>query len=190
MIFSVVVELAWNVLKPIRSSLPKYTWVALALLIAVAGVLIWPVAGLTLPSNLDKGGIQLFRLQQTTAILRVVVFLVLAACSHLLSIGWRNRELQIASGLGFFSLISLAVGIIHTHLPVETQQYHLLDQIVAVSFIAALGYWVYCFATKEAERRSFTPQMENFLLAAAGTARSTRRNMSDESSRKDRDRDE
>ena len=189
MIFAVIVELAWNVLRPIRSSLPKYTWLALAILIAVAGVLIWPIAGFALPADLAPGGIQLFRLEQTTAILRVVVFLVLAACSHLLSIGWRNRELQIASGLGFFSIISLAVGIIHTHLPVEAQQFHLLDQVASASYIAALGYWVYCFATKEAERRSFTPQMENFLLAAAGTARSARVNMNDSRSRKERDRD-
>lgn len=189
MIFAVVVELAWNVLKPIRSSLPKYTWVVLAILIAVAGLLIWPIAGFALPDKLDAGGIRLFRLEQTTAILRVVVFLVLAACSHLLSIGWRNRELQIASGLGFFSIISLAVGILHTHLPVEAQQFHLLDQVASASYLAALGYWVYCFATKEAERRSFTPQMENFLLAAAGSARSARVNMNDSRSRKERDRD-
>jgi hypothetical protein len=190
MIFAVVVELAWNVLRPIRSSLPKYTWLVLVILIALAGLAIWPIAGFTHPDKLDLGGIQLFRLQQTMAILRVVVFLVLAGCSHLLSIGWRNRELQIATGLGFFSLISLAVGIMHTHQLVEAPQYHLLDQVVAASYIAALGYWVYCFATKEAERRSFTPQMESFLLAAAGTARSTRITMTDTRSRSDRDREE
>jgi hypothetical protein len=35
-------------------------------------------------------------------------------------------------------------------------------------------YWIVSFAQKEAERREFTPQMRNFLLAAAGGARATR----------------
>ena len=190
MIFAVLVELAWNVLKPIRSSLPKYSWLFLALLIAVAGLLLWPIAGFTLPGEVDAVGIQYFRLQQTTAILRVLVFLVLAGCSHLLSIGWRNRELQIATGLGFFSLITLAVGIMHTHQATGSPQYHLLDQLGSTSYAAALCYWVYSFATKEAERREFTPQMQNFLLAAAGTARSARLNIDNTRSRKERDRDE
>ena len=100
MIFSVLVELAWSVLGPIRSSLPKNSWIGIAVLIALAGALVWPIAGLTLPGYLTLVGRNYFRLQQTFAILRVVVFLSLAGFSQLLSIGWRNREMQIATGLG------------------------------------------------------------------------------------------
>lgn len=92
MVFAVLVELAWSVLKPIRASLPRRSWIAIAVLIAVAGLLLWPLAGLTVPAHmaaLDRG---YFRLQQTFAILRVVVFLAMAGFSQLLSIGWRNRE--------------------------------------------------------------------------------------------------
>jgi hypothetical protein len=65
-----------------------------------------------------------------------------------------------------------------------------LDQLGSTSYAAALCYWVYSFATKEAERREFTPQMQNFLLAAAGTARSARLNIDDTRPRKERDREE
>ena len=65
-------------------------------------------------------------------------------------------------------------------------QYHLLDQAVAVSYVCSLAYWVVSFATKEAERREFTPQMQSLLLAMAGTARSTRMALTDSASDKNR----
>jgi hypothetical protein len=55
------------------------------------------------------------RVQETFAILRVVLFLVLAIASHWLAIGWRNRELQIATGLGLYSLGSLVGTLAHQH---------------------------------------------------------------------------
>ena len=122
---------------------------------------------------------------QAFMILRILFFLVLAGCSQLLSIGWRDRELQIATGLGFYSLVSLAVWIRHTGQAMGPQ-YHLLDQMVAVSYVGSLAYWLVSFATKEAERREFTPQMQSLLLAMAGTARSTRVALTDSAADKTR----
>ena len=173
MIFAVLVELAWSVLHPVRSSLPKGSWIGIAILIAVAGLLLWPVAGLTLPRYLTAQAKNFFRLSQTFAILRVVVFLGMAGFSQLLAIGWRNRELQIATGLGFYSIVSLAATMVHTYQKVGTQ-YHWLDEVVALSYFGALAYWVLSFATKEAERRNFTPQMERFLVLVGSTARTSR----------------
>jgi hypothetical protein len=67
-------------------------------------------------------------------------------------------------------------------------QYHLLDQLVSVSYVCSLAYWGVCFATKEAERREFTPQMQTLLLAMAGTARSSRIAMSESTADKNRRR--
>ncbi|MGD0734650.1 MAG: hypothetical protein ABR976_05860 [Terracidiphilus sp.] len=174
MLFAVLVELAWSVLRPIRASLPKNAWIGIAVLIALIGLLLWPVAGLTLPaSRLTSAGLVFFRLQQTFAILRVVIFLAMAGLSQLLSIGWRNRELQVATGLGFYSIVALAVSVLHTHQFVG-QQYHWLDEMGVAGYLCALAYWVFSFATREAERRAFTPQMATFLLAVAGSARSAR----------------
>jgi hypothetical protein len=173
MIFMVLVEIAWGVLRPLRASLPKYSWIVIASLIALAGTLLWPIAGLTFPAHLSSAGATLFRLEQTFAILRIVVFLALAGFSQLLLIGWRNRELQLATGLGLYSIISLAVTILHTR-QVVGAQYHWLDELVSFSYVGVLIYWAVAFATREAERKEFTPQMRDFLLAAAGTARSTR----------------
>jgi hypothetical protein len=181
LMFAVLVELAWSILRPIRSSLPNYSWLASVGLILVAGTAVWFVAGLAVPGNLTQEGNVFFRLQQTGAILRVVVFIAMAGSSQLLSIGWRNRELQIATGFGFYSIVSLAVTVLHTHQVPGTNQYHWLDEAVAASYLMALSYWVFAFATREAERREFTPQMQNFLLAAAGSARAARIGMGNSS---------
>ena len=175
LMFAVLVELGWSVLRPIRGSLPRHAWIGLAILIALAGLLVWPLAKLTpLPANLTYQGRDFFLLQQTFAILRVVVFLAMAGCSQLLSIGWRNRELQVATGLGFFSLASLAVAIAHTHQLPGTPQYHRLDELASLGYLGSLTYWVVSFTTKEAERQKFSPQMENFLLLIGGTAKANR----------------
>ena len=173
MIFAVLVEVCWNVLRPIRSSLPKYSLLGIAALVAVGGAILWPIAGLAAPDYLTSDGMTLFRLQQTPAILRAVFFLALAAFSQVLSIGWRDRELQIATGLGFYSIISLAITILHTHETVGTT-YHWLDLAGGISYLVALMYWVYSFASETAERREFSPRMQSMLLAVAGAARTTR----------------
>jgi hypothetical protein len=188
MLFAVMVELAWSILQPIRASLPRHAWIGIALFVALVGALLWPIAGLALPlAKLAPAGLIYFRLQQTFAIMRIVVFLAMAGFSQMLSIGWRNRELQVASGLGFYSIVSLAVSVLHTHQLPNSQAYHWTDQAITASYLIALAYWDYSFATKEAERRAFTPQMQTFLLAVAGSARTARVTLTDSPSNKRRD---
>jgi hypothetical protein len=171
--FAVLVELGWTVLRPIRSSLPKQSILILALLIVVAGAIIWPIAGHTTAQWLKGISRFLVQLQQTFAVLRVTIFVGLAGFSQMLSIGWRNRELQIATGLGFYSMFSLAVSVIHNH-QVAGPSYLALDQLVVASYVCSLIYWTLSFAQQEEERHEFTPQMRSFLLAVTGAARTAR----------------
>jgi hypothetical protein len=187
--FGVLVELAWSVLRPIRESLPRTALIVVGALILAAGVAIWPFSGIHDLANLSPQLRTLVRLEQTASILRILFFLVLAGCSQLLSIGWRDRELQIATGLGFYSFVSLAVEMLQSHQAYGPQYLH-LQEIVVVSTVCSLSYWIFSFAQKEAERREFTPQMQNFLLAMAGTARTTRIAMMDSTGHKTRKRDE
>ncbi|HEY3624696.1 MAG TPA: hypothetical protein VGL00_00375 [Terracidiphilus sp.] len=178
--FAVLVELGWAVLRPIRSSLPRYSILMLALLFAVAGAVIWPVSAHMVPGgNLSKSGILFVHAQQTIAVLRVVIFMALAGFSQLLSISWRNRELQIATGLGFYSMCSLAIFVIHTHQSAGTRPYHVMDQIGVATYVCSLAYWMFSFSQQEQERQEFTPQMRSFLLAVTGAARGTRMALAD-----------
>lgn len=176
--FAVLVELEWTVLRPIRSSLPRQSILILASLVLAAGAVIWPLARLAEPPNLTPVGIIFVQLQQTIAALRVVFFIAMAGFSQLLSIGWRNRELQIATGLGFYSMFGLTIAVIHAHQAVG-HTYHLLDALGAASYICSLIYWIVSFAQQEEERHEFTPQMQSFLLAVTGAARGTRMALAD-----------
>ncbi len=112
-------------------------------------------------------------LMQTVSILRILLFVILAGCSQLLSLSWRDRELQVATGLGIYSLVGLGVAMLHTHnaSPEQNKYYNLF---VAASYVITMIYWAVSLLQREAERQEFTPQMQNLLLAMAGVARADR----------------
>lgn len=171
--FCVLVELAWSVLRPIRQSLPRFAPIAVAALILAAGGVIWPFSAVPGLAQFSPTQQFLGQLQQTGFILRLLFFLVLAGCSQWLSLSLRDRELQVATGLGFYSIICLFVAMLATHQTTGLQFKH-LNSITVGGFLCSLLYWVFSFAQKQAERREFTPQMQNMLLAVAGVARADR----------------
>jgi len=171
--FAVLIELARSVLRPYRGALPRAASIAIVAFILLVGACIWPFTGIPGLFGAPLEYRLFVRVQQESAILRVLFFLVLASCSKILSIGWRDRELQIATGLGFFSLVSMAIEMVHSHLALGSLYSH-LNRIVIASFIVSLGYWSFSFARKEPERRPFTPQMQSFLVALAASARTAR----------------
>jgi hypothetical protein len=185
--FCVLVELAWSVLRPIRASLSRSSLVLVAVLILVAAAAIWPFAALSGLSNATSREALLFlQLQQTASILRILFFLILAGGSQLLSIGWRDRELQVATGFGLYSIVTLVVAVMQTH-QTTMAHYFDLEALAAAGSLGGLLYWAFAFAQQEAERREFTPQMQRFLLAIAGAARTTRIGMEDSHGPKRRD---
>jgi hypothetical protein len=119
----------------------------------------------------------------------VASFLVMASFSQLLSIGWRDRELQVATGLGFYSIVSLLVVLLHSHQSTDSLQYHKLDVMEAVSYLCTLSYWVLCFATKEQKRKEFSPQMQHLLVLMGGGARTNRIALTDLPSKRSRTKD-
>lgn len=171
--FAVLVELAWSVLRPLRSALPRGAIVVVAILMGGLFAAIWPFAHSVAFSQYGPQSRLMIHLEQTVSIMRILFFLVLAACSQLLSISWRDREMQIATGLGIYSLVSVAVYILEAG-QVAGSTYTHLNQIGMASYVCSLLYWLVSFVKKEAPRREFTPQMQSFLLAVAGSARATR----------------
>jgi hypothetical protein len=187
--FCVLVELAWSIFRPFRASLPKYTIWFLAGIMALAGAIIWPFVKnpsfAHIPAQWHAQWDFMGRFMQTDSFLRVLFFLVLAGCSQLLSIGWRDRELQIATGLGFYSLVAVAVAAFQSQVG-ALHHYRDLDEMRVAAYIASLAYWAFSFAQREVERREFSPQMQGLLLAVAGSARSSRIALTSSSSGKSR----
>ena len=176
--FVVLVELAWSVLRPIRSMLPRWTPAVIALLILIAGAAVWPLAGFTQIHGISKYSHLILRLQHTFSILRILFFVALAAGSQLLSLSWRDRELQVATGLGFYSLASLAGALVQAQMTVPSH-YDIVDQMVRICYVVSLLYWGYAFLQNEAPRQEFTPQMRSFLLKISGAAHAGRTALQD-----------
>ena len=179
----VLVELAWSVLQPVRHYLSPRALLLIAGLILAVCVTIWPFAGLAQISAPTPTWRIVMQMQQTVSIVRVLFFLALAACSQLLSLGWQDRELQVATGFGFYSLASIVVAVINTDQS-TAKQFRDLYLFVVVGFLISLFYWVFCFARKEPARREFTPSMQRSLVALAEAAHVARKNLSDSVPRK------
>ena len=173
MLFGVLVELGWSVLRPMRSVLSRRMILVISLAILGGGAIVWPLTGYTVNHSWAADWIIPLRTQQTFSILSILFFLGLAALNRFLAIGWRDRELQIATGLGFYSVFSMGAAPLHTH-PGSVGQFELIEQIVALSYFCSLLYWGYSFVQKEAPRQEFSPHMRSILLAVAGAARSHR----------------
>ena len=173
LLLGILVELAWSILRPVRTSLPRATLGILVFLVLLAGAAIWPFAAVRGIEHSSRTVQLVIQLQQTVSVLQVIFFLGLIAGSQVLSIGWRDREMQVATGFGFYALTSMSVAMIHAHETAVSQYWH-LNQVLIAGYICSLGYWIFSFARKEAARKEFTPQMQGILLAVAGAARSTR----------------
>jgi hypothetical protein len=161
--YGVLVELAWCVLRPARATLPRGSVIGLSVLILAAGAACWPFCG---RPNFPPPWHFLTSVQESTSILRILFCLALVAGSHLLALGWRDRELQVATGLGCYSLVSFAAILVHSHQKAG-MSYHWVDIIVALSYVGSLVFWIVSFAQAEAPRREFTPQMRSVLTAMA-----------------------
>lgn len=171
--YLVLIELAWSLLRPIQRQLPKGFLLAISLIIAAAAVLVWPVSGIKETMEYPRQLLIAFHAQRSFAILRILFFLALAGCSQFLRIGWRDRELQVATGLGFYSLISLAGTLVHSH-QFLGWQYFYVDAAIASSYLLSLIYWSYSFAQQEAARREMSPEMNSFLLRLVDVTREQR----------------
>lgn len=178
-VFVVLVELAWSVLRPFRSSLPRGAIAIVGILVGAIGAAIWPFAHSAAYLHYGPYSQLLIHLQQTSSVMKIFFFLVLAGCSQLLSINWRDRELQIATGLGLYSLVSLIAAILQARQPAGPF-YSLLSQIVVATMVFDYFYWIYSFAHEVAPRRKFTPQMQAFLLTVTDAARSMRASLTRE----------
>jgi hypothetical protein len=165
----VLLEIAWNVLRPVHLSLPKGS-----LRVFSASVTLALLCGTLLAWHLDNTGnkVQDYKgpLDLTFGLLRMLVFVATAAFAQLLGIGWKNKVLQLATALSFYSAVDLIVSLVERYSGGSNS----LEQIRSVAFTLELGFLVWAFTTKEVLRREFNPQMEQFLVTLAGRARLAR----------------
>jgi len=159
--FRILAELARSVRRHNRARSPRR--IILALLVPMAAALVWQMVAWTAPANCTIMGKILVHLMQTAAVLRAGFVLALVLWSTLLGLRWPDRELRIITGFGFYTIVALAVSILHTHQTLGPM-YHFLDQAMSASYICALFYWIYSFAPNDPKPQSSLSR--NSLIAS------------------------
>jgi hypothetical protein len=165
----VLLEIAWNVLRPVLTSLPKGTIRVFAGLIALA-----VLSGTLLAWHFQDTGNKIYDikgpLDLTVGLLRMLIFAAIAGFAQVLGIGWKNKVLQLATALSFYSAVDLIVSLSERH----AGGFHALEPLRSVAYLLEVGFLVWAFTTKEVRRREFSPQMAQFLVTLAGRAKLAR----------------
>jgi uncharacterized membrane protein len=171
----ILLEVGWNVLNPVRRSLPRSSlWVFFGLL-AVAAFIFMPFVQNLTPAQSDRWVRYFFAATFVIAVLRILIFAVIAGFSQLLGIGWKNHVLQIATGLLVYSTVDLLVELLNRHIgTTNVRLYRTHEQMRIVVWCMALGYWSHFLSKVEGIRKEFSPKMSEFLLLISQVSKQQR----------------
>jgi hypothetical protein len=166
---SVLLEITWNVLRPVHSSLPKGS-----IRVFGASVALALLGGVLLAWHFDHTGNKIqdvkVPLDVTFGLLCMLIFVGTAGFAQLLGIGWKNKVLRLATALSFYSAVDLIVSLVERYSGGSND----LEGVRTVAFALELGFLLWAFTTKDVRRREFSPQMEQFLVTLAGRAKLAR----------------
>jgi hypothetical protein len=175
----ILFEIARNVIRPSKRSIP-FPIVP----VAIVGILLCALIAASFSPQVQLLGLGhtreiLIRISLLLAILKILLFVTLAVFAQVLGIGWKSHVLQLASGFAFYGAVSLMVQLSSTHVAgTDESSYvpHLvrLAQIQGVAYNFTLVFWIWAFSRNEAQRKDFTPQMQEVLVTIAESAKRTR----------------
>ncbi len=165
----VLFEIAWNVLRPVHAALPRNAIRVFVCLVAIAILF-----GTILAWHIHDTGNQIDDIKHvldlTVGLLRLLIFAATAGFAQVLGIGWKDRVLQLATALSFYSAIDLTVTFWERHAGDAAA----IDPLKSIGYLLEIGFLVWAFTTKEVQRAEFSPQMEQFLVTLAGRAKVAR----------------
>jgi hypothetical protein len=153
--FAVLAELGLVVLRYNRARAPRRSM--LLLLLMVATLLVWSLARWSAPQNLPQLSQLYIHMRQAFAILRVAFLLAIAWWNSLQDLRWPDEALRVATGIGFYSIVELAVNIAHTRQSYGPA-YQYLDEAMVLSYLGTVFYWVLSFGQKEEKRQKIAAQ--------------------------------
>lgn len=162
----VLAELGRNLLRHNRKSSPG--WSLVILLFIVTGLVLHTIARLSVPSNFPAiRKLAIFDMQ-TAAVVLLAAFLTLVLWSGALSLRWPDRELRIASGIGFCAIVGLIVAIIHSYPFDHGRAYHWIDLLLPFSYVGVLFYWIQYFAFEDRGTAKVELPAKEVVCAGAG----------------------
>jgi hypothetical protein len=179
--FLLIVEIGQNVFRRSKESIPFRLWPVIIVAVLVCAIIAAVFAPQMQPGGPGQDHLTHVMLRVTLglAILKLLLFAAMAGFAQFLGIGWKNRVLQLATGLAFYGAVSLLTQLSSSHLSTVNQASyasHLiaLAQIQSGGYIGAITFWIWAFSRNEAPRKDFTPQMQEVLVTIAESAKRTR----------------
>jgi hypothetical protein len=168
----ILIEVARNVVVPVRRSLPRIAVPVFLGMLLGAVILAALLSRNSEPAAIDRWSHYVVHLGFAVAILRIAIFAGIAGFSQLLGIGWKNHVLQIATGFLVYSIAALTVELLHRITGfADNSLFHLQEQCRIVVWCMVLGYWSYSLSKIEGTRKEFSPKMAEFLVSLGETAR-------------------
>ena len=167
----ILVEIARNVLNPVRRSLPRISFYIFGAMLAVGTLVALLLSMHSQPVQLERWARYFVHLNFGVAILRLAIFAAIAAFSQFLGINWRNHVLQIATGFLGYSIVVLLVKLLHRISLGSLSLWHVHEQLRIIGWCMALSYWSYSLSRAEAPRKEFSPQMAEFLVSIGEASR-------------------
>lgn len=148
-LFGVLFGLAHSVLRPLPKFGSRCILGFIFVIVAGAAPIIWWLSESWSNDGWSETWHSLMRMQTNLALLRILFLVLLGVviqflANHSLPIGWGERELPIATGIGLYALASLAGSLLQT--------YHWTAKIileisegVSSTFFLVLIYWIIAF---------------------------------------------
>ena len=171
----ILIEVGRNVLNPVKRSLPRSSLIIFLGMTVVGMLLTLLLSWHSQPAQFYRWAIYFLNISFAVAILRLVIFAIIAGFSQLLGIGWKNHVLQIATGFLGYSIVVLLVELSHRLKGTQNgTRYHLYEQFRMIAWCMVLGYWSYTLSKVEAARKEFSPKMAGFLVSISQVARNNR----------------
>src|SRR3984885_1187579 len=175
----ILFEIARNVIRPSKRSIPFPVAP-----VAIVGILLCALIAASFSPQVQMIGLGhtreiLIRVSILLAILKILLFVILALFAQVLGIGWKSHVLQLASGFAFYGAVSLMVQLSSTHVTGSDDPSYVihltrLAQIQSAAYNFTLVFWIWAFSRNEAQRKDFTPQMQEVLVTIAESAKRTR----------------
>jgi hypothetical protein len=173
--FGILVEVGWNVLNPVRRSLPRASLVVFFGMLVIGTAIPVVIASNFPLARADRWANYFLVVSFVVSILRVAIFAVIAGFSQLLGVGWKNHVLQIATGLLAYSVATLLVEMLHRYTGTGNMAvFRLHEQLRMIVWCMVLGYWSYSLSRVEAVRKEFSPKMAEFLVSISQATRHDR----------------
>jgi len=137
--FAVLAELGRIVAAHNHNSPPR--WALIALLLLPTTLVLRSLSSWSVPAGIGELGTHVFKIQQILPVLLLAYLLALVWWSRLHSSQWPDSALHIATGLGSYFIVCLAVAIIHTHQTMGVQ-YRWTEEAQSGSYLGVLSYWL------------------------------------------------